>query len=100
MTQHLKRHHNFLPKYKAFKSFEELSALKVERLKIRKCKNEHLEEERPKKNNKNSIAPMISVDATHTNIVIWIYSILLKMCGLSERMDFSILSRQTYFLPW
>ena len=32
MTQHLKRHHNFLKKYNAYKEFEDLSALKQTRL--------------------------------------------------------------------
>ena len=31
MTQHLKRHHNFLKKYNAYKDFEDVSALKQTR---------------------------------------------------------------------
>ena len=37
-TQHLKRHHNFLSKYNAVKVFDELSALKDQRVKNKKRK--------------------------------------------------------------
>ena len=40
MTVHLKRHHNFMAKYNAWKIYEELSSLKEERMKSRKRKNE------------------------------------------------------------
>ena len=40
ITVHLKRHHNFMSKYNAWKIFEELSSLKEERLKNRKRKHE------------------------------------------------------------
>ena len=40
MSVHLKRHHNFMSKYNAWKVFEELSSLKDERLKSRKRKYE------------------------------------------------------------
>ena len=52
MTQHLQRHHNFLKKYNAYKEFEELSALKQERMQNRKRKNEATEDEQPKKQQK------------------------------------------------
>ena len=89
MTQHLKRHHNFLKKYNAHKEFEDLLALKKTRLNNQKRKNVSAEEERPAKQRKieecanakfsrddprhvritNSIASMICTDATPINMV-------------------------------
>ena len=40
MSVHLKRHHNFMSKYNAWKLYDELSSLKEERMKNRKRKHE------------------------------------------------------------
>ena len=89
MTQHLQRHHHFLTKYNAWKIYEELSALKQQRMSInnRKRKMADSDEGKPSKQPKmtdiakfsrddprqikitNSIASMVCTDGVATNIV-------------------------------
>ena len=89
LVYHLRRHHNFVSKYNAFKDFQELSEIKDKRMQARKRKNETSNDERPSKQQKitncistkypsnhpqqvkitNSIGSMICHDAAPTNIV-------------------------------
>ena len=52
LVYHLKRHHNFVSKYNAFKDFQELSEIKDKRMQARKRKNETSNDERPSKQQK------------------------------------------------
>ena len=86
LVHHLKRHHNFVSKYNAWKVFEELSLIKDKQLQIRKRKNDTSTDERPTKQQKlvnclpmkysnqhikitNSIGSVICNDAAPVNIV-------------------------------
>ena len=89
LVHHLKRHHNFVSKYNAWKVFEELSLIKDKRLQSRIGKNDASTDERPTKQQKlvnclpmkysnqhpqhikitNSISSMICHDAAPVNIV-------------------------------
>ena len=51
MSHHLRRHHNFSSKYNAWKIFQELSAVKEERLqRLKKKHDEELKEEAERRN--------------------------------------------------
>ena len=61
LVYHLKRHHNFVSKYNAFKDFQELSEIKDKRMQARKRKNETSNDERPSKQQKIVIANLICI---------------------------------------